>query len=158
MTFLEEQIVDTWNINHRTNMILMNHLTEDALQLTTSPRGGGKVGHQIAHMYNVRFWRLERIDKKHVEDLKVVKAKDQKSLEMLKTIHQKSAERMRQVILDALANEGRVKSFHRGIVPLIGYFIHHEGHHRGNIILTLKRCGYQLSNQLKYGIWAWNKI
>lgn len=34
---------------------------------------------------------------------------------------------------------GKVKSFKKGVIPMLGYFISHESHHRGNIILTLKQ-------------------
>jgi hypothetical protein len=61
MTTLE-QIIDTWFINHRTNLMLIGELTQEALDYTTSKRGGGTIGHQLAHIYNVRFWKLEKYD------------------------------------------------------------------------------------------------
>ena len=63
-----------------------------------------------------------------------------------------------EIIAVSLENEGQVKGFKRGLVPFIGYFISHEGHHRGNILLTLKQKGFKFPDQLKYGIWEWNKI
>ncbi len=57
-----------------------------------------------------------------------------------------------------IENGGNVKGFKRGVVPLLGSFIHHEAHHRGNILLTLKLCKFKLPNELKYGIWEWNKL
>ncbi len=41
MTTIEKQITETWFINHRTNLMLLNSLTEEALSFTTSKRGGG---------------------------------------------------------------------------------------------------------------------
>lgn len=150
--------METWFINHRTNLKLLDNLTEEALTLTTSKRGGGTVGHQLAHMYNVRFWKLEKIDKELVKDLGTIKAEDPKSIAMLKECHTISADLVAEMLKEGVENGGKVKGNKRGLVPLLGYFIHHEGHHRGNILLTLKLCGFKLTDELKYGIWDWNKI
>ncbi|MGN6195134.1 MAG: DinB family protein [Ginsengibacter sp.] len=158
MTAIEQQILDTWFINHRTNLKLLDNLTEDALALTTSKRGGGSVGHQLAHVYNVRFWKLEKLNKELVKDLTTIRAEDTKTIAMLKDCHILSAGLVAEVLKKGIENGGDVKANKRGVVPLLGYFIHHEAHHRGNILLTLKLCGFKLTNELKYGIWDWNKV
>lgn len=158
MNSIERQILDTWFINHRTNLILIDALTEESLSLTTSKRGGGSVGHQLAHMYNVRYWKLERFDKDLVSGLTTIKATDPKSIAMLKECHDYTADLVGKLLQRGIENEGGVKGFKRGVVPMLGYFIHHEAHHRGNILLTLKLCGFKLSNKLKYGLWEWNKL
>ena len=158
MTTIESQILETWRINHRTNLLLINQMTDESLRMTTSKRGGGTVGHQLAHMYNVRFWKLERTDKSLVKDMKSIKAADEKTVPILEDLHEKSAVLIEQIFKDALENDGKVKGWKRGLVPLLGYFIHHEAHHRGNILLTLKLCGFKLPDKLRYGIWEWNKI
>ena len=158
MTTLEKQIIDTWFINHRTNLMLIGELTQEALDYTTSKRGGGTIGHQLAHIYNVRFWKLEKYDKKLVSDLAAITAEDQKTIPMLKDCHTLSATRVGEVLEDGLKKDATIKGFARGVVPLLGYFISHEAHHRGNILLTLKTCGFKITDKLKYGIWEWNKI
>ncbi len=158
MNIIEQQILDTWFINHRTNLKLLDNLTEEALMLTTSKRGGGSVGHQLAHIYNVRFWKLEKFNKELVKDLTTIQAEDTKTIAMLKDCHTISADLIAEVLKKGIEDNGNVKGNKRGLVPLLGYFIHHEAHHRGNILLTLKLCDFKLTNELKYGIWEWNKI
>jgi len=158
MNIIEQQILETWFINHRTNLKLLDNLTEESLTLSTSKRGGGNVGYQLAHIYNVRFWKLEKIDKELVKDLTTIKAEDIKSIAMLKDCHSITADLIAEVLKKGIENNGIVKGNKRGLVPLLGYFIHHEAHHRGNILLTLKLCGFKLTDELKYGIWEWNKI
>jgi uncharacterized damage-inducible protein DinB len=158
MSTIEEQIIETWFINHRTNLMLINALTEEALNFTTSKRGGGTVGHQLAHIYNVRFWKLEKYDKSLVAELTTITAEDTKTLSMLKECHTISADLIGKVLEKGIQKNGEIKGFKRGVVPLLGYFISHEGHHRGNMLLTLKHCGFKITDDLKYGIWEWNKI
>lgn len=158
MNGIEQQILETWFINHRTNLKLLDNLTEESLTLTTSKRGGGTVGYQLAHMYNVRFWKVEKLDNELVKELTTIKAEDTKTIAMLKDSHSISADFIAEVLKKGIGNEGNIKGNKRGLIPLLGYFIHHDAHHRGNILLTLKLCGFKLTDELKYGIWDWNKI
>lgn len=158
MNVIEHQILETWFINHRTNLKLLDNLTEEALTLSTLKRGGGSVGYQLAHIYNVRFLKLEKLNKELVKDLTTIKAEDTKTIAMLKNCHAISTGLIAEVLKKGIENKGNVKGNKRGLVPLLGYFIHHEAHHRGNILLTLKLCGFKLTDELKYGIWEWNKI
>jgi len=155
---IEQQILETWFINHRTNLKVLDNLTEESLTLSASKRGGGNVGHQLAHMYNVRFWKLEKLNKELVKELTSIKAEDTKTIAMLRDCHTISADLIAEVLKEGINKNGIVKGNKRGLVPLLGYFIHHEAHHRGNILLTLKLCGFNLTDELKYSIWEWNKI
>lgn len=158
MNEIENQILETWYINHRTNLKVIEAMTDESLQMTTSKRGGGSIAHQLAHMYNVRYWKLENFDKAIVNDFQTIKAIDEKTRESLINHHEISTGWITEILKAGIQNDGQVKGFKRGVVPMLGYFIHHEAHHRGNIMLTLKLCGFKAGNDLKYGIWEWNKI
>ena len=58
----------------------------------------------------------------------------------------------------ALDADGKVRGFSRGVVPLLAYLIAHDAHHRGNILLTLKQCGHPVPQNVRYGIWKWDKL
>ena len=68
-----------------------------------------------------------------------------------------SAAGIAELLSNSWDNEGKVKGFKKGVLPLLGYFISHESHHRGNIILTLKQSGEELSDAIKWGLWEWGK-
>ena len=40
---------------------------------------------------------------------------------------------------------------------MLGYFISHESHHRGSIMLTLKQSGERIPDTVKWGLWEWGK-
>jgi uncharacterized damage-inducible protein DinB len=44
------------------------------------------------------------------------------------------------------------------VITTLGYFIAHESHHRGSILLTLKQCGHGVDSTAQYAIWDWDKM
>ncbi len=50
------------------------------------------------------------------------------------------------------------RTFKKGIVVQVGYFIAHESHHRGSMLLTLKTCGHKVDQATAYGIWDWDRL
>ena len=49
-----EQLVESWQINHRVTLRLLEALADDALKATLSTRGGRDVARQLAHVHEVR--------------------------------------------------------------------------------------------------------
>jgi len=48
------------------------------------------------------------------------------------------------------------EGFKKGIFTTLSYFIAHESHHRGSILLTLKEAGYNLDKDDRDAIWSWD--
>ncbi len=57
-----------------------------------------------------------------------------------------------------LTGDGKLRAFKKGVVTALSYFISHESHHRGNILLTLKECGHNPDKAVRYKIWDWDRI
>lgn len=56
------------------------------------------------------------------------------------------------------AASGSARTFKKGILNHIAYFIAHESHHRGSILLTLKACGHKVDQETAYAIWDWDRM
>lgn len=157
MKSLEEQVLDTWTTNHKVNLLLMDQLEDEHLDLTLSKRGGGKIGHQLAHLYNIRFWTAERISKPSVAHLNTITSEDVKTLAMLRAAHTDSYTFMHALMAQGLSI-GKIKGHKPGPAHFVSYMIAHESHHRGNMLLVLKQSGIKLNKALKYGIWGWTTL
>jgi uncharacterized damage-inducible protein DinB len=154
-----EQLVEAWQINHRVTLKLLDALSDDALKATLSTRGGRDVARQLAHVHEVRAVHAE-VTSRTNRDAKLPHfAKGQSpTKKQLMTAFEVSAQGIETSIREGWANGGKVPGFKRGVIPMVGYLIAHESHHRGSILLTLKQTGHKLNDKLKWGLWDWNKL
>jgi uncharacterized damage-inducible protein DinB len=158
MTNLESQIIETWRIHNRTCLFMLENIPDEGLKATLSKREGRDVARQLAHVVMVRVWRLESFAKKQGVKLIAFEKDESPSKERLIEAFIQSGDVMEKFIEQAVQNDGVVSNFKRGVVPMVGYYISHEAHHRGHAFLTMKECGVKLPDSLKWGIWEWNKI
>ena len=69
-----------------------------------------------------------------------------------------STERVAEYLERGITGTGKSRHFKKGVIATLGYFINHESHHRGNIIITLKLSGHPVSREILYKIYDWDKI
>ena len=143
--------------NHRINTMLLGAISEDALRSTLSTRGGRDVARQFAHLHNVRIWHLEKRARELAEGLKTFESKHSPSKDELSESMEASTEAIGTFLTDVLEGKPKRRGFRKGIFTTLGYFIAHESHHRGSILLTLKQCGHLPGKDVTMGIWGWDQ-
>jgi uncharacterized damage-inducible protein DinB len=148
-----KEIVDTWNINNRINLYLLDAIPADALD-DISLSKGRSVAQQFAHLHNVRLMWLkvsgpefiggnEKIEKEVAADKKLLTRSLKESGKAMESLFKKASA------------EGKVKGFKPHVTAFLGYILAHESHHRGQIALSLKQSGHTLDKKIGYGIWEW---
>lgn len=154
---MKEQLLDTWQINNRMNLLLMENISDTGMEKTLSTRGGRTVYLQLVHVHDVRMNWLEVCAKDIFKKYSILNKEAAFDRKALRKAFEDSAKGVEELLSQSWDDGGKVKSFRKGVIPMLGYFISHESHHRGSIILTLKQTGEKIPDAVKWGLWEWGK-
>lgn len=150
---LAEQLLDTWNINNRINLYMLEAIPTEALGGVSASKGRS-VAAQFAHMHNVRLmWLQAAAPELHETQTKV----ESKPLPDKLTLHNalESSGKAVEALLKIGFETGRIKGFKPHPSAFLGYLLSHEGYHRGEIGIILTQAGYPLEDKVSYGLWEW---
>ncbi len=157
---MREELLEAWRTNNRINLYLLERISDEGLACTLSTRGGRDVARQFAHLHDVRVWHLES----RARDLATGLTKfGQKGLkrspprdELIEAMNTSGAS-IETFLGDVFDEKPKRRGFKKGIFTTLSYFVAHESHHRGNILLTLKQCGHNLDADSRFAIWGWDQ-
>lgn len=155
---MKDQFIETWLINNRVNLILLDAISEEGLFYAMQVEDGKSPAELFQLMHNVRFWRLNQLDKQFIEHLQKFEDQMKYDRELLRYRLIESSEAVAKFLECGYNRKGKIKGYRRGVFTFMGYLIAYESHLRGQMLLGLKLSGHMLPKSVSYGIWDWNKI
>jgi uncharacterized damage-inducible protein DinB len=155
---MTDDLLEAWHTNNRMNLFLVEHISEEGLRCTLSRHGGRDVAGQLAHIHNNRVWQLQTRARDLSEGLVVFETKVSPPRAELADALSASANAVAAFLEAVQAREPKRRGFKKGIFTTLSYFVAHESHHRGNILLTLKTSGHKLDKDASYAMWNWDKM
>lgn len=155
---MTEELIVAWRTNNRINFYLIDHISAAGMKCSLSKRGGRDVARQFAHMHNVRVWHMEKRAKDLAKGLVKFETQVSPTKTQLKRALAASERAVETFLTDVLQGAPGRRGFKKGIFTTLGYFIAHESHHRGSVILTLKEFGHNLEQSERYAIWDWDRM
>ncbi len=155
---MHEELLEAWRTNNRINLFLIDRISDAGMRCTLSKRGGRDVARQFAHLHNVRLWQLKKRAKDLAQGLEKFETKELPSKERLKEALSASSDAVESFLLGLMMGQNGRRGLKKGIFATLAYFVAHESHHRGNILLTLKECGHNLDQATRYAIWGWDRM
>jgi uncharacterized damage-inducible protein DinB len=155
MPDLKDQLVETWTIGNRINLLLLNAIAQPALGLAMAARHR-TVFQLFAHMHNVRLMWLKPGGPDLLKGLYKLEGKTGEKAALESSLCA-SGKGITELLRRSLAGDGKVKGFKPHAAAFVGYLISHESHHRGQIGWTLKNTGHPLDQKTAYGLWDWDQ-
>src|SRR2546421_11674401 len=162
---LADTLVPVWRTTNRITVFLIEHLSPK-LWAAIVPGAPRRTVRMIAgHIHNARCMWIKTLGKEHsiavppavnrhkVERKGLIPALDQSSRGIIGlltlgfdrggTIPASSSYTWRNLPLD--------------VGHVLTYFVAHEGHHRGQIVMLARQLGYRLPLEITGGLWQWSK-
>jgi len=152
-----DDLLEAWRTHNRINLYLFDRISDEGMRCTLSTRGGRDVARQFAHMHDVRLYHLEKRAPDLAKGLLAFRSKEHPDRETVRAALVASGEAVEAFLGELAAGDERRKGFKKGIATTLGYFISHESHHRGSILLTLKVSGHKVSQDTAYALWDWDR-
>jgi len=162
---LREMLLAAWRTNNRVNVFLVEHLPHE-LWGASVPGAPRRTVRMIAgHIHNARCMWIKTLGKEHgivvprtVERHKV----DPKQLIAALGRSSRSIISLLKLGLDRGGTIPISLSYAWRNLPLdvghvLTYFVAHEAHHRGQIVMIARQLGYRLPVEVTGGLWQWSK-
>ncbi len=155
---MKNELAEAWQTNNRINLLLIDRITPEGMSATLAKRGGRGVAGEFAHIHNVRLMYLERRAKDLASGLTKFPTGAVPSKAQLTKALKASAKAVEALLVGVLEGHPRRRGFRKGLPTTLAYFVSHEAHHRGRILLTLKVAGHTLDKNTQMAIWGWDQL
>ena len=162
---LRETILAAWRTSNRTTLFLFEHLPRD-LWSATVPGAARRTVRMIAgHIHNARCMWIKTLGRPH--GLPVPPSVDRLRVgaRQLLPALRRSGDGIGRLLELGCQHGGTIpptRSYGWRNLPLdvghvLGYFVAHEGHHRGQIVLIARALGHRLPREVTSGLWQWSE-
>jgi uncharacterized damage-inducible protein DinB len=162
---LRDTILDAWKTNNRVTVFLVEHLPAELWEAKLPGAPRRTIRMLAGHIHNARCRWIKTLGQEHgfavprSVDRYKVKPKD------LVAALERSGAGILGLLKFGVDHGGRIPASSSYVwrnLPLdvghvLTYFVAHEGHHRGQIVMLGRQLGYRLPAEVTNGLWLWSK-
>jgi uncharacterized damage-inducible protein DinB len=161
----QHMLLDAWRTNNRVTIFLVENLPIELWEAAVPGAPRRTVRMIAGHMHNMRCMWIKTLGKEH--GIAIPRAVDRYKVGPKELIL--ALDRSSRGIVDLLT----LGFEHGGTIPLsrsytwrnlpldvahvLTYFVAHEGHHRGQIVMLARQLGYRLPVEIAGGLWHFSK-
>ena len=158
-------LLDAWRTNSRVTAYVVEQLPAPLWDATVPGAPRRTIRMIAGHLHNARCMWLKTLGQEH--GIAVPASVDRRAVarrELLSALKQ-SARGIHALLELGIAAGGRVpgsKAYIWRNLPLdvphvLTYFVAHEAHHRGQIVMLARQLGHRLSSEACAGLWQWTR-
>ena len=160
-----ETLLDAWRTNNRVNIFLFENLPRE-LWGAAIPGAPRRTVRMIAgHVHNTRCMWIKTLGKEHGVAVPQAVNRHKVGLKELIPALNRSSRGMISLLKLGLDHDGTLpasKSYVWRNLPLdvahvLTYFVAHEAHHRGQIVMLARQLGHRLPVEITGGLWHFTK-
>ncbi len=158
----DKGLVAAWHTSHRVTVYLIENLPPDLWPRSLPGNPRRTVRMIAAHIHNARCMWIKMLGARH--GIPVPSTVDRRLVrppELLRALSRSSTGITRLIRLGA-ARGGAVpraawQNFPTDLPHFLSYFVAHEAHHRGQLVMLARQLGHRLPSSVTAGLWQWTR-
>lgn len=155
-------IIDAWRTNNVVTIRLIERLPEDFWRVSV-PASRRTIRAIAAHLHNARCSWIRTLGSEHGIAVPPRVAHDRATPRQVVAALKKSGSAMEKLLQLGIENGGTLPDSKRYVwrnlaldVPhVLTYFIAHDAHHRGQIVMIARATGHRLERKTVDDLWQW---
>ncbi len=163
---LHDSILKAWSTNDRVMSFLIENLPPPLWDADVPGCTRRTVRNIAAHIHNARRGWIKTLGRPH--GVAVPAAVDRNRVTQIQLIRalKQSGRGIASLLKLAMEHDGQIpptpayvwRNLPLDVGHVLTYFVAHEGHHRGQIVLVARQLGHRLPLDVLGGLWGWNKF
>ena len=155
-----DELIAAWRTTNRVTTYLIENLPAELWSQAVPGAPRRTVRTIAAHLHNTRCMWIKMLAARHgIAVPRRVDGRLVRPPELLRALS-KSSDGMVALIRLGVARGGSVPSaawqnFPTDLVHFLSYFVAHEAHHRGQLVMLARQLGHRLPPDVTAGLWQW---
>jgi uncharacterized damage-inducible protein DinB len=162
---LRDAILNPWKTNNRVTVFLVEHLPAELWEAKVPGAPRRTLRMLACHMHNARCMWIKTLGKEHGIAVPASVNRHKVNPGDLIPALQRSSTGMLSLLNFGLDRGGSIPATSSYVwrnLPLdvghvLSYFVAHEAHHRGQIVMLARQLGHRLPAEITGGLWQWSK-
>ena len=158
-------LLDAWRTNNRVTVFLVENLPKELWEATVPGASRRTVRMIAGHIHNARCTWIKALGKEFgIAAPRAVNRQKVGPKELIRALGH-SSRGMVSLLTLGLDRGGTIpmssayvwRNLPLDVGHVLSYFVAHEGHHRGQIIMVARQLGHRLPVEVTGGLWQWSK-
>jgi uncharacterized damage-inducible protein DinB len=155
-------LVAAWRTSHRVTAYLIENLPPELWSQSVPGVPRRTVRMIAAHLHNARCMWIKMLGARHgVPVPRTVDGRVVRPAQLLRGLS-RSSEGIIRLIRLGVAQGGAVpraswQNFPTDLPHFLSYFVAHEAHHRGQLVMLARQLGHRLPPGVTGGLWQWTQ-